>query len=88
MGLLVDGEVELLLEREEGALLGVLVEGELGLLDEAAQVGILHEAEQLAVARLAELDLEHLAAGHLEVALIVGFLCGRRQLVADDRLFL
>ena len=56
---LVDGEEQLFLEREEFFLARVLVELQFGLVDRAALVRILHHAEELFVARLTELDLEH-----------------------------
>ena len=63
MAFFVDDEVEFLLQCEQFLLLSVLVERQLGLLEQAAHFGFLHEAHQLAVARLAELQLEKRAAG-------------------------
>ncbi len=57
--LLVDREEELFLEREEFFLRVILVERELRLVHRAALLRIFHHAEQLLVARLAELHLEH-----------------------------
>jgi len=54
----LDGEVEFFLEGDEGVLGGVLVKGELGLVGQPSELGILHGAEQALVAGLAELDLE------------------------------
>ena len=55
---LVDDEIEFLLEGEKFLFLGVLMEGQLGFLDEAADFRFLHEAEELAVAGLAEFEFE------------------------------
>ncbi len=68
MAFFVDDEIEFLLEGEEFLFLGVLVEGELGLFQQAAHFGFLHEAHELAVARLAELELVEQAAGAVLVA--------------------
>ena len=61
--LLFYGEVEFFLQGDEGILGGVLIERELGLVCEAAQLGILHGAEQSLVAGLAQLDLEKRETG-------------------------
>ena len=88
--LLLDGEEELLLEGDERVLGGVLVEGELGLVGEAAELGILHGAEQTLVAGLAELHLEEGESGGLllplgeEVAGVGDELVDERGLLADE----
>ncbi len=72
--LLFDGEVEFFLQRHERVLGGILVERELGLVGEAAQLGILHGAEEALVAGLAELHLEEGHAGGFFFALREEFL--------------
>jgi hypothetical protein len=66
--LFIDDEIELLLELEDILLEGTLLEGKLGFFQQAAHLGILHEAHELAVARLAELQFEKRQAGSLGVA--------------------
>ena len=72
--LLLDGEVEFLLQRHERILGGILIERELGLVGEAAQLGILHGAEEALVAGLAELHLKECHAGGFFLALGEEFL--------------
>ena len=63
VGALFDGEVEFLLERDEGCFaLGVFVKFQLRLVHELAHFGILEVAEEGLAAGLAELELEKGAA--------------------------
>ena len=59
MRFLVHREEEFFLQREEFFLARVLVKRELGLVDRLALLRIFHHAEELFVARLAQLHLEH-----------------------------
>ena len=72
--LLLNGEIEFFLQRHERVLGGILIERELGLVGEAAQLGILHGTEEALVAGLAELHLEEGHAGGFFFALREEFL--------------
>src|SRR5437773_3719337 len=67
---LVDREEEFFLEREQLLLAGVLVKGKLRFIYRAALVGIFHHAQELFVARLPELHLEHKPSARFYVTLL------------------
>ena len=70
MSLLVDGVVEFFFGGIEVLFLGVLIHRELGFFDDAAGVGIFHEAHELLVAWLRELEFEEGAAGFFGFAVV------------------
>ena len=83
----LDREEEFFLEVDKrGLSIRVFVEFELSLVDEFAQVGILHHARKSLVARLAEFQFEHYAPGFVPLSRIVQFLRLGRKPVAEHGL--
>ena len=83
MRFLVHREEEFFLEGEELFLARVLVKRELGFVDRLALFRILHHAEELLVARLAEFHFEHEPAAFFGLVLVESFLRFARQPVAE-----
>ena len=70
---LIDRKEKLLLKGEQFFLARILVKRKLGFIDGAALVGIFHHAQQLFIARLTKLQLEHETAAGLDIALFKFF---------------
>ena len=79
----IDDEIEFFFEFEEFLFLGILVEGEFGFFQQLAHFRVLHEAHELAVARLAELHFEEVAAGADGIAVFEQLLGLGGEVVAE-----
>jgi hypothetical protein len=83
---LLDRVIKLLFQRDERFFVGVLVEGQLGLVEEPAHLGLFHQPQQAFVARFAEFDFEQGAPGLLLFALFQQLLHLGDETVAEHRL--
>ena len=86
VGFFIHGEEHFLLQLVEFLLAGILVKGQFIFFHDAAQLGILHGAQEGAVAGLACLHLEQAAAHFFRAAFFLGFQGLGHQFVAKVRL--
>ena len=86
VGFFIHGEEHFLLQLVEFLLAGILVKGQFIFFHDAAQLGILHGAQEGAVAGLAHFYFEQAAAHFFRAAFFLGFQGLGHQFVAKVRL--